>query len=231
VSETTVSRARPSEDASLIASLPESVAVPTSLSLRTYLFVKRLLDIIVSLAGIVLCLPLWALVAVAIKLDSRGPIIFRQLRPGYLGRPFWILKFRTMLPDAEERLDEVMHLNVQKDGSLIRIRNDPRVTRVGRWLRKTSLDETLQLINVLRGEMSLVGPRPISRPIPDPRGLWRLQARPGITGLWQINGRKETDTAYMLAKDMEYLQRRCLLLDLYILLMTIPAAIRGNGAE
>jgi lipopolysaccharide/colanic/teichoic acid biosynthesis glycosyltransferase len=207
------------------------VAVPTSLSLRTYLFVKRLLDIIVSLAGIVLCLPLWALVAVAIKLDSRGPIIFRQLRPGYLGRPFWILKFRTMLPDAEERLDEVMHLNVQKDGSLIRIRNDPRVTRVGRWLRKTSLDETLQLINVLRGEMSLVGPRPISRPIPDPRGLWRLQARPGITGLWQINGRKETDTAYMLAKDMEYLQRRCLLLDLYILLMTIPAAIRGNGAE
>ncbi len=205
--------------------------LPESRSLRAYLVVKRVLDIVVAVVGIIICLPLWALIAIAIKLDSPGPIFFKQIRPGYRGKPFYILKFRTMYQDAERRLKEVMHLNRQRDGTLIRIPNDPRVTRVGRFLRRTSLDETPQLINVLRGEMSLVGPRPISRPIPDPRGTIRLQAMPGITGLWQINGRKETDTEYMLAKDMEYLKRRCLILDLWILLMTIPAALRGNGAE
>lgn len=230
MSETTVSQAEWREQASPSPTLGEAV-LPTTASLRTYLFVKRVLDVTVALLGIVVCLPLWALIAIAIKLDSRGPVIFRQRRPGYLGRPFWILKFRTMCADAEERLEDVMHLNAQEDGSLIRIEDDPRVTRLGRFLRKTSLDETPQLINVLKGEMSLVGPRPISRPIPDPRGLWRLQAVPGITGLWQINGRKETDTDYMLARDMMYLQRRCLSLDLYILLMTAPAALRGNGAK
>ncbi len=230
MSETTMSQAEWREQASPSVVLGEAV-LPTTASLRTYLFVKRVLDVTIALLGIAFCLPLWALIAIAIKLESRGPVIFRQRRPGHLGRPFWILKFRTMCSDAEERLQDVMHLNAQEDGSLIRIQDDPRVTRLGRWLRKASLDETPQLINVLKGEMSLVGPRPISRPIPDPRGLWRLQAVPGITGLWQINGRKETDTDYMLARDMMYLQRRCLSLDLYILLMTIPAALRGNGAK
>jgi len=230
MSKITLSQAEGREQVSPSVVLGDAV-LPTTASLRAYLFIKRVLDVTVALLGIVFCLPLWALIAIAIKLDSPGPVIFRQRRPGYLGRPFWILKFRTMCSDAEERLQEVMHLNEQEDGTLIRIQDDPRVTRLGRFLRKTSLDETPQLINVLRGEMSLVGPRPISRPIPDPRGLWRLQAVPGITGLWQINGRKETDTDYMLARDMMYLQRRCLSLDLYILLMTAPAALRGNGAK
>jgi len=205
-------------------------APPTRVS-TACLRAKRLLDVTVALVGIVVCLPLWALIALAIKLESRGPIIFCQRRPGHRGRPFWILKFRTMYEDAEERLAEVMHLNRQRDGTLLRIENDPRVTRVGRFLRKTSLDETPQLINVLRGEMSLVGPRPISRPIPDPRGLLRLEAMPGITGLWHVNGRKSTDTEHMLQKAMEYLEQRSLLLDLKILALTFSAVLRAEGAE
>ena len=207
-----------------------SIAGSESGSLRAYLMVKRVLDVAGALVGIVLCLPVWAIIAIAIKLDSPGPVFFRQRRPGYRGKPLWILKFRTMYQDAEERLQEVLHLNQQKDGTLIRIPNDPRVTRIGRFLRRTSLDETPQLINVLKGEMSLVGPRPISRPISDPRGTLRLRALPGITGLWQVNGRKNTDTAYMLEKDMEYLRRRCLTFDLWILLKTFGAVLRGDGA-
>jgi len=196
-----------------------------------YLAAKRALDIAVALIGIILCLPLWALIAFAIKLDSPGPVLFRQRRPGLGGRPFWILKFRTMYQDAEQRLQEVLHLNRQPDGTLIRIPNDPRVTRIGRLLRRSSLDETPQLINVLKGDMSLVGPRPISRPINDPRARIRLQVLPGITGLWQVNGRKNTDTNYMLEKDMEYLRRRSFSLDLLILFKTVGAVIRGDGAE
>lgn len=199
-------------------------------SLALYLGLKRALDIVGALCGIVLCLPLWALVVIAIKLDSPGPILFRQSRPGQDGKPFFILKFRTMYRDAEARLNEVLALNKQKDHSLIRIDKDPRVTRVGMFLRKLSLDETPQFINVLRGQMSLVGPRPISCHIPDPRGLDRLQARPGLTGLWQVSGRKDTECSFMLEKDMEYLQRRCLWLDCCILLATFRALVQRDGA-
>jgi lipopolysaccharide/colanic/teichoic acid biosynthesis glycosyltransferase len=199
--------------------------------LQLYLIVKRGVDTLGALTGILLCLPLWALMALAIRLDSPGPILFLQRRPGQHGVPFWILKFRTMYQDAEARLNDVLALNKEKNHSLIRIDQDPRVTRVGALLRSLSLDETPQFINVLKGEMSLVGPRPISRPIPDPRGLSRLEARPGLTGLWQISGRKDTDCCFMLEQDMEYLQRRSLSLDVAIMLATIRALLRRDGAR
>ncbi|MGE5530963.1 MAG: sugar transferase, partial [Bacteroidota bacterium] len=131
------------------------------ISLRMYLAAKGAVDVIGSLLGIVLFSPLWALIAMAIKLDSPGPVIFRQKRPGQWGATFDILKFRTMSQDAEEHLDTILAVNPEKDGSLIRVSDDPRVTRLGRLLRKLSLDETPQFINILRGEMSLVGPRPL----------------------------------------------------------------------
>lgn len=197
----------------------------------SYLLIKRVGDVILATVGILLCLPVWLVVAIAIKLDSPGPIFFRQLRPGHHGIPFFILKFRTMYEDAEDRLDEVLAINKEEDGSLIRVDADPRVTRVGHLLRKWSIDETPQFINVLRGEMSIVGPRPISRPIPDPRGYERLAARPGITGVWQTNGRKLTDCKHMLDLDMKYLEERCLWLDVAIIGRTFAAVLRAEGAE
>ena len=208
-----------------------SRAQPLSLRTRLYLAVKGAVDVCGSLVGIVLCLPWWGLLAVAIKLDSPGPVIFRQRRPGQWGIPFEILKFRTMRQDAEQDLQMVLAVNPEPDGSLIRVADDPRVTRLGRLLRKLSVDETPQFINVLRGEMSLVGPRPISRPIPDRRGLLRLEARPGMTGLWQINGRKDTDCKFMLQKDMEYLAQRSLWLDFAILVQTFSKLLRPSGAR
>jgi len=196
-----------------------------------YLLFKRVADIFVALVGILLCLPVWVVVALAIKIDSPGPILFRQRRPGHRAVPFLILKFRTMHEDAEDRLDEVLAINKEEDGSLIRVDDDPRVTGVGHLLRKWSIDETPQFINVLRGEMSVVGPRPISRPIPDPRGYQRLVATPGITGVWQTNGRKLTDCQHMLDLDMQYLNDRCLLLDGAIVLRTFAAVLRAEGAE
>jgi len=196
-----------------------------------YLAVKRMGDVVIALAGIILCAPLWLACAIAIKLDSRGPVLFRQVRPGHRGVPFHILKFRTMVADAEERLDEVLDRNREPDHSLIRVDDDPRVTRIGHLLRKWSIDETPQFINVLKGEMSIVGPRPISRPITDPRGTLRLEALPGITGLWQTNGRKLTTCDHMLELDMAYLQERSLWLDLRIMFRTVEVVFRGDGAE
>lgn len=192
---------------------------------------KRVIDIIVSLAAIVLCTPLWIITAYLIKRDSKGPVFFRQRRPGLNGKPFTLLKFRTMVDDAESRLPEVIHLNQEDDGSLIRIKDDPRVTRLGRVLRETSFDETPQFINVLLGQMSLVGPRPISRPIADKRNSIRLGVVPGLTGLWQISGRKDTGCAYMIGRDLEYICKRSLTYDLWIVLQTVLVVIRRNGAR
>jgi lipopolysaccharide/colanic/teichoic acid biosynthesis glycosyltransferase len=196
-----------------------------------YEMIKRLVDICAALAGIIICLPLWAIIAICIKLDSRGPVIFRQQRPGLGGVPFTILKFRTMAMDAEKQLSNVIHLNVDPRDCLIRIRQDPRLTRFGKILRATSLDETPQLINVLLGSMSLVGPRPISRPILDPRNQIRLQVPPGLTGLWQISGRKDTGCDFMLTKDLEYICNRSLLHDLKIALLTVTVVFLRRGAR
>ncbi len=211
--------------------IPAIEAVPVEIAGSTgYEAIKRAVDVGVSLIALVLLVPVLGLIALLIKVTSPGPVIFRQRRPGLNGAPFRIYKFRTMVPDAEAKLGEVHDVNNVVD-PLIRVENDPRVTPLGRVLRKTSLDELPQLINVLRGEMSLVGPRPISRPIVDPRNTLRLKVLPGMTGLWQISGRKNGDTDYMLTKDMEYLQTRSLQTDARIVLGTISAVLKANGAR
>ncbi len=209
------------------SNIPESCLSTRS---RWYTRTKRIGDIVLATIALILTLPLWGFVALAIKLSSPGPIFFRQKRPGRGCVPFEIWKFRTMVPDAEDRLAEVVDVNDTED-PLIRLEHDPRVTGVGHLLRVTSLDELPQLINVLKGEMSMVGPRPISRPIFDPRNRIRLQVTPGITGLWQISGRKNGDTNFMLTKDMEYLDKRSLWFDCGILVKTVFAVIRADGAR
>jgi len=213
------------------ADLTRQAVLSTSRSRFLYRGVKRLVDIVVSMAAILFCLPFWAIIAILIKRDSEGPILFKQKRPGLNGKDFTLLKFRTMVQDAESKLPEVMHLNQENDGSLIRIKNDPRVTPLGKFLRTSSLDETPQFINVLLGDMSLVGPRPISRPITDKRNPIRLRVTPGLTGLWQISGRKDTGCAFMIGKDLEYVCKRSLLYDLWIILQTVGVVLRGIGAR
>jgi lipopolysaccharide/colanic/teichoic acid biosynthesis glycosyltransferase len=178
--------------------------------------------------------PVLLLVAVIVKLDSRGPAIFRHRRVGTGGRPFWMLKFRTMVDGAEALKPSLAHLNHSGDPRFFKIRNDPRVSRVGRWMRRWSLDELPQLWNVLTGEMSLVGPRPF--PESDfmdyqVHHFARLGAKPGITGLWQVNGRSDVaDFEEVVALDTTYVREWSVLLDVKILFQTVPAVIRRSGA-
>lgn len=196
------------------------------------LLMKRVLDVVASLALLALLAPPMALTALAIKLDSRGPVLFRQTRIGKEGRPFTVLKFRSMKEDAEKALAQLLHLN-EASGPIFKIKDDPRMTRVGRILRQTSIDELPQLINVLRGEMSLVGPRP---PLPhevDRYEDWhrrRLEVSPGMTGLWQVSGRSEVPFDEMVMLDIYYIENWSLGMDLNILLRTFPAVLRGGGA-
>jgi len=194
--------------------------------------VKRAFDIAIAAILLLALLPLFALIALLIKLDSRGPVLFRQMRSGKDGKPFVFLKFRGMVADAEQRRAELEALN-EKDGPIFKMRRDPRVTRVGRVLRRTSLDELPQLWNVLRGDMSLVGPRPplpeeVARYAPWQRG--RLAVRPGLTGLWQVSGRSLLGFEQMVALDLEYIARWSLALDLGIMLRTIAAVLCMRGA-
>jgi len=194
--------------------------------------IKRLMDIAGAALGMTLGSPLLALIAIAIRLDSRGPIIFRQTRVGADGKRFKILKFRSMYQGAEQELEELRDLS-EVDGPIFKMRDDPRVTPVGRFLRRTSLDELPQLWNVIRGEMSLVGPRP---PIPAEVGEYmewhkkRLEVRPGMTGLWQVSGRSLMSFDEQCLLDIYYIENWSLWLDFQILLRTVPEVIFGNGA-
>jgi exopolysaccharide biosynthesis polyprenyl glycosylphosphotransferase len=194
--------------------------------------VKRLMDLLVTTIGLIVTWPLFVLIALAIKLDSPGPVLYRQVRVGKDGRLFELLKFRSMYQDADRRRAELLAAN-EADGPLFKIRNDPRITRVGRLLRRTSLDELPQVLNVLRGEMSLVGPRP---PLPseveayEAWQLGRLRAIPGMTGLWQVSGRSEVSFHDMVRLDLHYIRNWSLQLDLEILWRTIPAVIGSRGA-
>lgn len=226
----------------------ESSAEPTVLGARSNTradsgnrtldgFAKRTLDVLGSGLGLVALAPLLAVVAVLVRLSSHGPILFRQVRLGRDGREFYCLKFRTMVPDAEARLNELEVLNESQGGVLFKIKSDPRVTPLGRFLRKTSLDELPQLWNVFRGEMSLVGPRPLqlrdSRKLLelDPNGFeQRLSVVPGITGPWQVGGRSDVDSEQMLGLDLDYVANRSLLLDLKILAKTVVVVVCGRGA-
>lgn len=194
--------------------------------------VKRTFDLTLSTVGLVLISPVLLVIAVAVKLSSRGPVIYRSQRPGIGGRPFRCLKFRTMREHAEQLQADLESLNEQS-GALFKIRRDPRLTPVGRILRRYSLDELPQLVNVIRGDMSLVGPRPL--PMRDYERLedWhkkRYLVLPGITGLWQVSGRAELDFDDLVRLDFVYLERWSVFLDLSILLKTLPAVVRGRGA-
>jgi exopolysaccharide biosynthesis polyprenyl glycosylphosphotransferase len=193
---------------------------------------KRTFDLVISLVLLILLSPLLLAVALAIRLSSAGPVIYRSERPGMAGRPFRCLKFRTMRQDAEQAQADLEELNEQT-GALFKIRQDPRLTGIGRLLRRFSLDELPQLINVVRGEMSLVGPRPL--PMRDFHRLdeWhkkRYLVLPGITGLWQVSGRSELDFDDLVRLDFLYLERWSIMLDLSILLKTIPAVLSRRGA-
>jgi exopolysaccharide biosynthesis polyprenyl glycosylphosphotransferase len=193
---------------------------------------KRGFDLIIATLSMLVLSPLLALTALLVKLSSPGPVIYRSMRPGIGGRPFACLKFRTMRHEAEDAQDELESLN-EKTGALFKIRDDPRLTPVGRILRRFSLDELPQLVNVVRGEMSLVGPRPL--PMRDFERLeeWhkkRYLVLPGITGLWQVSGRAELDFDDLVRLDFLYLERWSILLDLTILMRTIPAVLTRRGA-
>ncbi|PJF45076.1 MAG: hypothetical protein CUN55_00630 [Phototrophicales bacterium] len=194
---------------------------------------KRLLDLTIIFIAMPLLVPLFAVIALAIKLDSPGPIFFGQERIGLNGRPFRIYKFRSMINDAEKHWDEVLQKSGTTDLRRPKVVDDPRVTRVGRFLRKTSLDELPNLINVVKGDMSLVGPRPQVRREVELYETWhyqRLKVRPGMTGLWQISGRSDIPFDEMCLLDIYYIENWSLGLDLQILLQTAPRVIFGVGA-
>jgi exopolysaccharide biosynthesis polyprenyl glycosylphosphotransferase len=193
--------------------------------------IKRLIDVVGAAAGLVVLSPLLIAVAILIRVRDGSPVIFRQTRIGLHGRPFTILKFRTMVPDAEDRLHEVAHLN-EREGAAFKASDDPRISSMGRGLRRTSIDELPQLWNVLRGEMSLVGPRP---PLPQEvleYDIWhrrRLSMKPGITGLWQVESRGDASFDRWVELDLNYIDRWTLWLDLRILFRTMPSVLLARG--
>jgi exopolysaccharide biosynthesis polyprenyl glycosylphosphotransferase len=192
--------------------------------------IKRGIDLILSAAALVLLAPLLAVIAVAIKLDSHGPVLFRQVRAGRRGEPFQMLKFRSMINGADELKDQLRHLN-EADG-VFKIANDPRITRVGRLLRRAHLDELPQLINVLRGDMSLVGPRPLPLDEDDAIRGWyrdRLEVPPGITGYWQVLGSSRIPLEEMVKLDYLYIANWSVWGDLKLMLRTVPVVVKRRG--
>ncbi len=198
----------------------------------SYRLVKRTFDIVGATVLLIVLFPLFALLALLVKLTSKGPIFYKSTRVGLCGRPFTFIKFRSMRVDADEMLERLRELN-EKDGPIFKIKTDPRITPIGRVLRKYSLDEMPQLLSVLKGEMSLVGPRP---PIPhevdqyDSYALQRLTVLPGITCFWQIMGRSNLSFEEWMALDHRYLQEMSFMTDLQILLRTPIAVFHGDGA-
>jgi exopolysaccharide biosynthesis polyprenyl glycosylphosphotransferase len=193
---------------------------------------KRAFDIAMAGALLTFLAPLLAVLAVMIKLDSHGPVLFRQRRLGKDGREFALLKLRTMVDGAELMVDDLKHHN-EADGPLFKLREDPRVTRIGRFLRNSSIDELPQLWNVLRGEMSIVGPRPALASETDgwtPELALRLRVKPGITGMWQVNGRSESSFEDYVRHDLYYVHNWSLLTDLAIVMKTIPVVLFRRGA-
>lgn len=196
------------------------------------LFLKRAMDLCLSAFALALMSPVWLLFALAIKVDSPGPVLFKQERLGRGGRPFLMYKFRSMKEEAEKEVSKLVDLN-EAVGPLFKIRDDPRLTRVGRWLRRISLDELPQLVNVLKGEMALVGPRPPLAAEVELYQDWhkkRLEVAPGVTGLWQVSGRSEIPFDEMVMLDIYYIENWSPGLDVKILLRTMPAVFSGRGA-
>lgn len=214
-----------------LAGVPLITVKAVSLS-RGNLATKRAFDVLVSGMGVLVGLPVWVLIALAIKLESRGPVFYRQARIGQNGVTFDMFKFRSMSNDAETRLEHLMHHN-EATGPLFKMKDDPRVTRVGRWMRKYSIDEFPQLLNVVLGEMSLVGPRP---PLPGETQQYtdyhwrRMEVPPGMTGLWQVSGRSSLTFEEMVRLDLYYVENWSVGFDTSLILRTIPAVMFARGA-
>ena len=202
-------------------------------TVKMSLFLKRFFDIVLSVLALLVLMPFFILLAILIKLDSRGPVFFVQDRVGRYGRHFRFYKFRSMYQGAELEKAKLLSQNQSTDGVIFKMKKDPRITRVGRIIRKTSIDELPQFFNVLFGDMSLVGPRP---PLPSEVQKYtledrkRLNIKPGLTCLWQIKGRSDIPFKEQVRLDKEYIQAQSLKQDLLILLRTIPAIISGRGA-
>jgi exopolysaccharide biosynthesis polyprenyl glycosylphosphotransferase len=197
------------------------------------LVLKSTLDRIAATLGLIALSPVFVLIGLAVKLTSKGPVFFVQQRFGLGKRKFGMIKFRTMVVDAEARQASLEHLN-EHNGPTFKMKSDPRITRLGSFLRRSSLDELPQLINVLKGEMSLVGPRPLpSRDVERFSAAWlmrRFSVKPGITGLWQVSGRSNTDFDNAIKLDLRYIDKWSLLLDVKILFRTLSAVAKGRGA-
>jgi lipopolysaccharide/colanic/teichoic acid biosynthesis glycosyltransferase len=205
--------------------------VTTARKHRIYPIAKRIIDLTLGILTLPLAIPLFGVIALAIKLDSKGPIFFKQTRIGKFGIPFSILKFRTMYEKSEAQLERI---NSTNSGNFFKVRNDPRITRVGKFLRRWSLDETPQLINIIRGDMTLIGPRPL--PVYDVaaipyRHMDRFSVTPGLSGLWQVTARDSTDGRKNLQIDSEYVKKFGPVIDLWILMKTPGVVIKGTGAH
>ncbi len=194
---------------------------------------KRFFDIIVSATALLCLIPVFAIIVLLIKMEDGGPILFPQTRVGRFGRLFKMYKFRSMCMNAEEKMKELMAQNQHAEGVTFKIKNDPRITKIGKWLRKFSLDELPQFFNVLKGDMSVVGPRP---PVPREVAKYtladrrRLLVTPGITCLWQIGGRSEIDFSGQVELDVQYIESQTFWGDIWILLKTVPAVLMSKGA-
>ncbi|MDA2512997.1 sugar transferase [Bacillus paranthracis] len=200
---------------------------------RLYLFMKRLMDIFGAICGLIFLSPIFIIVAIIIKLeDKKGSVFFKQIRVGKDGKEFGMYKFRSMVTDAEERLTDLLQHN-EVSGAMFKMKDDPRITKIGRFIRKTSIDELPQLLNVLKGEMSLVGPRP-----PLPREVkeytaydkQRLLVTPGCTGLWQVSGRSSINFDGMVELDLIYIRKRSILFDMKIICKTVLLLLGSQDA-
>ncbi len=199
-----------------------------------YLFMKRLMDVVGALCGLIFLSPVFLIVALLIKLeDPKGPILFKQTRVGKNEQEFGMYKFRSMVTDAEEKLKDLLQHN-EVSGAMFKMKDDPRVTKIGKFIRKTSIDELPQLLNVLKGEMSLVGPRPpLLREVKEytQYDKQRLLVTPGCAGLWQVTERNSVGFKEMVELDLEYINKRSIIYDLKIIFKTIQIMIKSNGAS
>lgn len=200
---------------------------------KSYLFVKRIFDVIASFIALLLLSPLFLIIAILIKIEEpKGPIFYSQIRVGRNGKKFRMYKFRSMCVDADKKLKKLLAKN-EVEGAMFKMKDDPRITKVGKWIRKTSVDELPQLWNVLHGDMALVGPRP---PLPRETATYseydkqRLYVQPGCTGLWQVSGRNDVGFHEMVALDIEYIKTRNLWVDIKIMFKTVGIMIHPNGA-
>mgnify|MGYP004615385099 FL=1 len=202
--------------------------------IKAYDILKRFIDIIIGTIGLIVCIPIFIIIGIAIKIDSKGPVFFKHKRIGKHGKKLEIYKFRTMIENAEEAMKNFTEEQKKEFTENFKLENDPRVTRVGKILRKTSLDELPQIINILKGEMSIIGPRPVVRSELEKYGSNQdkfLSVAPGLTGYWAANGRSDVSYEERMALELYYVNNRSLILDMKIFFKTIGSVLKGRGAR